>query len=117
MNSDCSVGMECLLDIVRALGMGSCLAVDGGSPLSYASSTSGIRIGKRRKKSETVNSCDSVIDMWLYRIPGRLFLNGSSNVASLFSKRGKKGINQDAMIVWEVLISFDLSCFFLVKDA
>ncbi|KAG8640781.1 hypothetical protein MANES_01G054104v8 [Manihot esculenta] len=36
-------------------------------------------------------------------IPGRLFLNGSSNIASLFTQQGKKGTNQDAMIVWEVL--------------
>ena len=33
-------------------------------------------------------------------------MNGSSEVASLFSKQGKKGINQDAMIVWEVSFSF-----------
>ncbi|KAG8637976.1 probable protein phosphatase 2C 74 [Manihot esculenta] len=39
----------------------------------------------------------------LHRIPGRLFLNGSSNIASLFTPQGKKGTNQDAMIVWEVL--------------
>ncbi|XP_030472263.1 probable protein phosphatase 2C 33 [Syzygium oleosum] len=30
-----------------------------------------------------------------------MFLNGSSEVASLFTVQGKKGTNQDAMIVWE----------------
>ncbi|KAL4342328.1 hypothetical protein GQ457_08G014060 [Hibiscus cannabinus] len=37
----------------------------------------------------------------LHRIPGRLFLNGSTGVASLYTQQGKKGTNQDAMIVWE----------------
>ncbi|CAN6487319.1 unnamed protein product [Victoria cruziana] len=30
-----------------------------------------------------------------------MFLNGSSKVASLFTQQGKKGRNQDAMVVWE----------------
>ncbi|EYU39712.1 hypothetical protein MIMGU_mgv1a008325mg [Erythranthe guttata] len=30
-----------------------------------------------------------------------MFLNGSSDVASLFTQQGKKGTNQDAMVVWE----------------
>ncbi|KAL0358772.1 UNVERIFIED_CONTAM: putative protein phosphatase 2C 33 [Sesamum angustifolium] len=33
-----------------------------------------------------------------------MFLNGSSEIASLFTQQGKKGTNQDAMIVWEFLI-------------
>ena len=39
--------------------------------------------------------------MWLHRILGRLFLNGSTKVASLFRRQGKNGVNQDAMIVWD----------------
>ncbi|KAF3454177.1 hypothetical protein FNV43_RR04624 [Rhamnella rubrinervis] len=42
----------------------------------------------------------------LHRIPGRMFLNGSSEIASLFTQQGKKGTNQDAMIVWE-LVAFN----------
>ncbi|KAJ6836925.1 putative protein phosphatase 2C 33 [Iris pallida] len=34
-------------------------------------------------------------------IPGRTFLNGGTGAASLFTQQGKKGTNQDAMIVWE----------------
>nr|CAD1836503.1 unnamed protein product [Ananas comosus var. bracteatus] len=34
-------------------------------------------------------------------IPGRIAANGASGVASLFTQQGKKGTNQDAMIVWE----------------
>ncbi|KAL0363004.1 UNVERIFIED_CONTAM: putative protein phosphatase 2C 6 [Sesamum calycinum] len=37
----------------------------------------------------------------LRQIPGRLFANGASRIASLYTQQGKKGTNQDAMIVWE----------------
>ncbi|XP_022721135.1 probable protein phosphatase 2C 6 [Durio zibethinus] len=37
----------------------------------------------------------------LHRISGRMFLNGASNVACLYTQQGKKGTNQDAMLVWE----------------
>lgn len=33
--------------------------------------------------------------------PKKVCANGSSNFACLFSQQGRKGINQDAMIVWE----------------
>ncbi|KAI3466353.1 hypothetical protein Pfo_023016 [Paulownia fortunei] len=37
----------------------------------------------------------------LHQIPGRLFSNGASRIASLYTQQGKKGTNQDAMIIWE----------------
>ncbi|KAJ6800478.1 putative protein phosphatase 2C 66 [Iris pallida] len=37
----------------------------------------------------------------LHRVPGRMFVNGSSSAACLFTQQGKKGTNQDAMLVWE----------------
>ncbi|KAL6998996.1 hypothetical protein U1Q18_000163 [Sarracenia purpurea var. burkii] len=43
----------------------------------------------------------SADDRALLRIPGRLFGNGASRIASLYTQQGKKGTNQDAMIVWE----------------
>ncbi|KAK9997076.1 hypothetical protein SO802_021762 [Lithocarpus litseifolius] len=101
--------------------MGSCLSGEGagshGSALPYAlaaaavaaaAAPSGSDVGahKRRKSSAAKKikrncSFDAKMELWLHRIPTRLFVNGSSEVASLFSKQGKKGINQDAMIVWE----------------
>lgn len=96
---DCLVGLECLLNIVRALGMGSCLSV--AHPLPYSpESTSDT--SKRRRKLRTSSSLDSRMELGLHRVPGRMFVNGSSEVASLFCKQGRKGINQDAMLVWEV---------------
>ncbi|KAJ4975473.1 hypothetical protein NE237_000579 [Protea cynaroides] len=37
----------------------------------------------------------------LHRIAGRMFVNGTSGVACLFTQQGRKGTNQDAMLVWE----------------
>ncbi|XP_065624006.1 probable protein phosphatase 2C 74, partial [Quercus suber] len=121
--SDCSVGLDCLLSIVRALGMGSCLSGEGAGP--HGGAASALPYGNRRrrvaaaaappesdagankrwkstaKKMKRNCSFDAKMELWLHRIPKRLFVNGSSEVASLFTKQGKKGINQDAMIVWE----------------
>lgn len=47
----------------------------------------------------------------LLQIPGRLVANGASKVACLYTQQGKKGTNQDAMIVWEVS-SFVAKCFY-----
>lgn len=38
----------------------------------------------------------------LHRLPDRLFLNGATEAACLYTQQGKKGTNQDAMVVWEV---------------
>ncbi|XP_015055601.1 probable protein phosphatase 2C 6 [Solanum pennellii] len=37
----------------------------------------------------------------LQQIPGRFIGNGANNVGCLYTQQGKKGINQDAMIIWE----------------
>lgn len=139
--SDCSAGLDCLLSIVRALGMGSCLSGEGAggshggaaaSALPYAlaaaavaaaaaPSESDVGANKRRKpaaanakKMRRNCSFDAKMELWLHRIPKRLFVNGSSEVASLFTKQGKKGINQDAMIVWEVSFCFCAFIFFII---
>lgn len=41
-------------------------------------------------------------------------LRGSSMRTSMFSQQGKKGVNQDAMTVWEVCIPFDFDDMFLL---
>ncbi|CAL5404547.1 unnamed protein product [Camellia sinensis] len=37
----------------------------------------------------------------ILRSSGTVHVNGSNNFASVFSKRGEKGVNQDCFIVWE----------------
>ncbi|WOK95415.1 putative protein phosphatase 2C 66 isoform X1 [Canna indica] len=52
----------------------------------------------------------------LHRLPGRLFLNGACEVACLYTQQGKKGTNQDAMIVWENFVSRSDTIFCGVFD-
>ncbi|KAJ0965225.1 hypothetical protein J5N97_026363 [Dioscorea zingiberensis] len=52
----------------------------------------------------------------LQRTPGRMFFNSSSEVACLFTQQGKKGTNQDAMIVWENFTSRSDTIFCGVFD-
>lgn len=109
----CLAVLECILDFLRALSMGSCLSSDGGggrsslgpSSLGTGSPALGSQKGKKAGKRQSSSRYSSVESNRgedpLHRIPGRMFLNGESRIASLFSQQGKKGINQDAMIVWE----------------
>ncbi|RRT81522.1 hypothetical protein B296_00021860 [Ensete ventricosum] len=102
----CLAGLECILGVVRALRMGSCLSSDGQSSSSSPSSPSSPALGAKRprrgQRRKPAPRSYSKKEEQLHRIPGRMFLNGSSGVASLFSQQGRKGPNQDAMIVWEV---------------
>ncbi|CAI9088092.1 OLC1v1022329C1 [Oldenlandia corymbosa var. corymbosa] len=52
----------------------------------------------------------------LHQIPGRLFGNGATALASLYTQQGKKGTNQDAMIVWEDFCSRNDTIFCGVFD-
>lgn len=95
--------------------MGSCMSSDGGgsersslSPSSPGFGSPGIgskkanRVGRRRQGSSRCSSFEATHgEDQIHRIPGRMFLNGSTNEASLFTQQGKKGTNQDAMVVWE----------------
>ncbi|KAG1331563.1 putative protein phosphatase 2C 33 [Cocos nucifera] len=84
--------------------MGSCLSSDGWSssphPTSPSSPTSGVKRPRKAASGRRQGPRSSSFEQ-LHRIPGRMFLNGASSVASLFTQQGKKGTNQDAMIVWE----------------
>ncbi|XP_051133879.1 probable protein phosphatase 2C 6 [Andrographis paniculata] len=47
-----------------------------------------------------------------HRIPGRLYSNGASRIASLYTQQGRKGVNQDSMLVWENLGRTDRNATF-----
>uniref|UniRef100_A0A1S3ZI30 protein-serine/threonine phosphatase n=2 Tax=Nicotiana tabacum TaxID=4097 RepID=A0A1S3ZI30_TOBAC len=100
----CVAALDCLLNIVRALRTGSCLTYESRTPVPGSPTSA---VGNRKRKSSKKrpvsrnSSFNSRKEEQLRKIPGRLFLNGSSDVASLFTQQGKKGTNQDAMIVWE----------------
>lgn len=77
--------LDCLQDVVRALAMGSCLPADQ-RPMEVAALPG--KVGGGRRKGEEA--------------PGRIAGIGAGNVACLFTRQGKKGTNQDAMVAWEV---------------
>ncbi|KAL7110000.1 hypothetical protein ACP275_06G210100 [Erythranthe tilingii] len=83
--------------------MGSCLSCES-SRSPRAGSPMGVRKrkgGSKRRMGSRNSSFDYRSEEQLHRTPGRMFLNGSSDTASLFTQQGRKGTNQDAMIVWE----------------
>ncbi|XWS65173.1 hypothetical protein CRYUN_Cryun05aG0069400 [Craigia yunnanensis] len=81
--------------------MGSCLSAESRSPLPGSPTSPHLGNLKRRNSRKRPGFVEYRKEELLHRIPGRLFLNGSSDAASLFTQQGKKGTNQDAMIVWE----------------
>ncbi|KAG9129962.1 hypothetical protein Leryth_007083 [Lithospermum erythrorhizon] len=91
--------------------MGGCLSTSSESAYSGRSngdSTSpfcfGLRMSARKRTRQTFSHhVDSVQD--LSSIPNRVFSNGTSRSSCIFTQQGRKGINQDAMIVWEDFIA------------
>lgn len=61
-----------------------------------------------------MTSTDAKREEQLKKTPGRMFLNGASSIAALFTQQGKKGTNQDAMIVWEVSVFVVIFCLIVV---
>ncbi|XP_060182964.1 probable protein phosphatase 2C 33, partial [Lycium barbarum] len=101
----CVGALDCLLNIVRALrtGGGSCLTYESRTPVPGSPTSPAVGINKKKKRRNVSrnSSFNKSKEELLRRTPGRFFLNGSSEVASLFTQQGKKGTNQDAMLVWE----------------
>lgn len=59
-----------------------------------------------RKKSRRTFSDHVIALKHLSSIPNRIFTNGKSRTSCIYTQQGRKGINQDAMIVWEVSRAF-----------
>ncbi|WOL14405.1 putative protein phosphatase 2C 33 isoform X1 [Canna indica] len=78
--------------------MGSCLSSDGRSGGSSPSSPESPAPGARRRSRRRTRAS---LEEDLRGVPGRRSLNGATSAASLFTQQGKKGTNQDAMLVWE----------------
>ncbi|WOH07720.1 hypothetical protein DCAR_0727153 [Daucus carota subsp. sativus] len=89
--------------------MGCCVSTSSQSSCSSRSngetvspSCFGISCGRRKRFSDHVNMLKH-----LSSIPNRIFTNGKSRSSCIFTQQGRKGINQDAMIVWEDFINED----------
>lgn len=88
--------------------MGCCVSTSSRSTCSSRSngdtvSPSCFDIGFFGQKRTRRTFADHVISLQhLPSIPNRIFTNGKSRTSCTFTQQGRKGINQDAMIVWEV---------------
>ncbi|WJX82833.1 putative protein phosphatase 2C 33 [Trifolium repens] len=100
--------------------MGSCFSAESRSPHPTSPSSSSFRKNRRNSSKKKLGSRTSSFEYWgnepLHKIPDRMFLNGSSQFASLFTQQGKKGTNQDAMVVWENFCSREDTIFCGVFD-
>ncbi|KAL1211422.1 putative protein phosphatase 2C 33 [Cardamine amara subsp. amara] len=85
--------------------MGSCLSSETRSPRPGSPCSPAFSVRKRKNSKKRPGSRNSSFDYRreepLHQVHGRMFLNGSSEVACIFTQQGKKGPNQDAMVVWE----------------
>ncbi|AEE73856.1 putative protein phosphatase 2C 33 [Arabidopsis thaliana] len=85
--------------------MGSCLSAESRSPRPGSPCSPAFSVRKRKNSKKRPGSRNSSFDYRreepLNQVPGRMFLNGSTEVACIYTQQGKKGPNQDAMVVWE----------------
>lgn len=67
--------------------------------------TIGEKIWKREINDATTEALakDVEKDEQLAWVEGRLCVNGASSLANIYMKGGKKGMNQDSVIIWEVI--------------
>jgi len=65
---------------------------------------------KKGRSSDECNGREAAVAMakeakrnhFMLHSSGTVNVDGSNNFASVFSKKGQKGVNQDCCIVWEV---------------
>ncbi|CAK9206347.1 unnamed protein product [Sphagnum troendelagicum] len=69
----------------------------------------------RRQALETL-SMEAKNDELLATVPGRTCSNGASNISCIYTQQGRKGTNQDAMIVWEDFASMEDTVYCGVYD-
>ncbi|XP_022764045.1 probable protein phosphatase 2C 52 [Durio zibethinus] len=95
--------------------MGCCVSTSSRSTFSTGSHEVGasptcFEIGFCGQKRTKRTFSDHVIaQQYLSLVPNRIFTNGKSRTSCIFTQQGRKGINQDAMIVWEDFMSEDVT--------
>ncbi|KAI9075325.1 hypothetical protein K1719_042730 [Acacia pycnantha] len=95
--------------------MGCCVSTSSRSTCSSRSNGDSVlpscfEIGFNSQKRTRRTFSDNVISLkHLQSVPNRIFMNGRSRTSCIFTQQGRKGINQDAMIVWEDFMSEDMT--------
>ncbi|XP_057473287.1 probable protein phosphatase 2C 52 [Actinidia eriantha] len=95
--------------------MGGCVSTSSRSCCSSRSngetispSCLGLSLYRRKRNRKTFSDHVTTLQH-LSSIPNRIFTNGKNRSSCIFTQQGRKGINQDAMIVWEDFISEDVT--------
>ncbi|KAJ7569515.1 hypothetical protein O6H91_01G081900 [Diphasiastrum complanatum] len=70
----------------------------------------------RKSRKREALALEATDDELLAQNPDRICSNGSNTMASLYTKQGRKGVNQDAMILWEGFCSMEETVFCGVFD-
>uniref|UniRef100_A0A0E0P7B9 protein-serine/threonine phosphatase n=1 Tax=Oryza rufipogon TaxID=4529 RepID=A0A0E0P7B9_ORYRU len=101
--------LEFLDCVLRAMGVATPAEIMPPADFRWAA-----RPMRRRRRGGSSSSSSSPRD----REPrdGRIAANGASAAASLYTMRGNKGVNQDAMLVWENFCSKEDTIFCGVFD-
>ncbi|OIT36855.1 PREDICTED: probable protein phosphatase 2C 1 [Nicotiana attenuata] len=95
--------------------MGGCVSSSSSSTCS--SRSNGERVSHEclgismfgRKRIRRSLSDPATALQHLSSIPNRIFTNGKSRTSCIFTQQGRKGVNQDAMIVWEDFMAEDVT--------
>ncbi|KAK4369267.1 hypothetical protein RND71_013059 [Anisodus tanguticus] len=95
--------------------MGGCVSTSNRSSCSSRSNGErvspeclGIRMFTRKRIRKTFSDPVTTLQH-LSSIPNRIFKNGKSRTSCIFTQQGRKGINQDAMVVWEDFMAEDIT--------
>lgn len=91
--------------------MGCCVSTDirlREKEKSVSSSYQGLGLCNGKRSSRTFSDHVSTLQQ-LSSIPNRIVQNGKSRSSCVFTQQGRKGINQDAMIVWEDFMPNDMT--------
>ncbi|XP_004243332.1 probable protein phosphatase 2C 52 [Solanum lycopersicum] len=95
--------------------MGGCASTSNHSTCSSRSNGErvspeclGISMFSRKRIRKTFSDPVTTLQH-LTSIPNRIFKNGKSRTSCIFTQQGRKGINQDAMVVWEDFMAEDVT--------
>ncbi|MCL7032480.1 hypothetical protein MKW94_021871 [Papaver nudicaule] len=87
--------------------MGGCVSVSSSNNGDRVSSSClNTRSNARRRKKRSLSGRITTLQH-LSHIPNRIFTNGKSKTSCIFTQQGRKGVNQDSMLVWEDFDSED----------
>lgn len=96
--------------------MGSCLSTDDNSERVGWHRAARVKRKHRKRQAMEILAAEAKSNELLSRMPGRMCANGATSNACIFTQQGRKGTNQDAMVVWESFGSRTNSTFCGVFD-